>query len=218
MNINEKVIRNLHTVEPRAPGVGLDTRWMPSRPIRIAILDSGYDPNSQFFKDQEDFGNYGIKTRITWKDFIGDGPPEDKHEERHGTKLLCLMLMMLPMAEIFVGRVALNKTYTESTKFVGPLVEVSRCFLKAFANLPNNVALIAVADRACHRQLTSLQRFGVSMLSPSPWASMYRLNRDWRGQSNEPVNTEMTGYCSLPLPETKVEARMRGTQRIIPTT
>lgn len=130
MNINEQVMQKLHTIERIPHSSGLNTRWIQARPIKIAILDFGYDPSSKFFRDQEEYGNHGLKDRITWKDFVGEASPEDRHAEKHGTKLLCLMLMLLPTAEIFVGRVAMDENYTESSMFADPLEKVGKLFIK----------------------------------------------------------------------------------------
>lgn len=175
MTINEEVISKLHEYGPRRSQTGLDTRWRPSKPIKIAILDYGYDPNAKFFEDQEKNGNHGMERTVTWKDFLGDGPPEDKHQGRHGTKLLCLMLMLLPMAKIFVGRVALDKTYTKANMCAEPLARVSKSFIKAPQTLGISLTSFNIGY---DRPLLLLPKYGMSMLSVSHWASTNGLSRE----------------------------------------
>ena len=74
----------------------------PSLPIpakvRIAILDTGYDPQTAFFI------THG-KRILGWKDWINSEPSAiDTHG--HGTHLLGLIMRVAPEAEVFVARIA----------------------------------------------------------------------------------------------------------------
>lgn len=75
-----------------------------SRPIRIAILDSGYDATNDFF-------TYGRKRRIVaWRDFLKDTLEDIQNEEGHdsdghGTDVLSMALRVAPFAEFCVARV-----------------------------------------------------------------------------------------------------------------
>ena len=80
----------------RSPGGG--------NPIKIAILDTGYDENTPTFDTP------GSPAKIKgWKDFVSDShTPIDK--DGHGTHLLTLLLRLKCPAHIYVARV------TESSK------------------------------------------------------------------------------------------------------
>jgi len=67
--------------------------------IKIAVLDTGYDSSSNFFKDE-------IRPpRITWKDFHNDSEVA-QDEDGHGTQVLSLVMKVAPAADIYVVRVA----------------------------------------------------------------------------------------------------------------
>lgn len=73
---------------------------MAEKRIRIAVLDTGYDPGAIFF-------NRDRRRRLkVWKDFVelGQGTPKD--EEGHGTHVLSVLMQVAPAADIFVARVA----------------------------------------------------------------------------------------------------------------
>jgi hypothetical protein len=68
--------------------------------VKIAILDTGYDINSQFF-------SMGTRHKrlAEWKDFSKcSSVPVD--EDGHGTYMVSLAMKLAPAAEICVGRVA----------------------------------------------------------------------------------------------------------------
>jgi hypothetical protein len=76
-----------------------------SKPVRIAILDTGYDASSEFFTAAR-------KRRIKWRNFVGsDSSASDDHPEAgqdldgHGTDVLSMALRMAPFAEFYVARV-----------------------------------------------------------------------------------------------------------------
>ncbi|KAK4964402.1 hypothetical protein LTR28_003759 [Elasticomyces elasticus] len=70
--------------------------------IRVAILDTGYDRGSIFFR------NRSRRSRIKgWKDLV-DGLPEAEDTDGHGTHVVSLVMKMAPAADIYVARVAKN--------------------------------------------------------------------------------------------------------------
>ncbi|KAK4445204.1 hypothetical protein QBC34DRAFT_487409 [Podospora aff. communis PSN243] len=73
-------------------------------PVKIAILDTGYDQSTPTFESPR--SSYRIKG---WKDFVS-GSPTPVDADGHGTHLLTLMLRLECPAHIYVGRV------TESSK------------------------------------------------------------------------------------------------------
>jgi hypothetical protein len=78
------------------------------KPIRIAILDTGYDANNPFFSE-------GRKRRIRWRDFTGcdgtandDSPGQGQDSDGHGTDVFAMALRVAPFAEFCVARVFEN--------------------------------------------------------------------------------------------------------------
>lgn len=68
--------------------------------VRIAILDTGYDPDATFFHHPRRRNRL-----IKWKDWAeGEDQPADSHG--HGTHLLALIMRIAPEADICVARVA----------------------------------------------------------------------------------------------------------------
>lgn len=81
---------------------GFNARWGPPR-IRIAVLDTGYDPNSAFFLDR------ARKRRIQmWKDMTTADATTARDEHGHGTHVLSLLMKVIPSADFYVARVARN--------------------------------------------------------------------------------------------------------------
>ncbi|KAK7971497.1 hypothetical protein PG989_016513 [Apiospora arundinis] len=73
------------------------------RPIRVAVLDSGYDEDSSFFQAP-------VRSRKVkgWRDFVGDSTdPVD--ENGHGTHTVALVMKMAPSAEVYVARIARDR-------------------------------------------------------------------------------------------------------------
>jgi hypothetical protein len=69
-------------------------------PIKIAILDTGYDEQSDFFLLPE-----RGRHMKGWEDFAcNSSGPEDS--DGHGTHVTALALKMAPFADIYVARVA----------------------------------------------------------------------------------------------------------------
>ena len=73
--------------------------------IRIAVLDTGYDPGSKFFDDD------AKRARIRgWKDCAGNEEEEEEEdaldEDGHGTNVVSLVMKVAPMADIYVARIS----------------------------------------------------------------------------------------------------------------
>lgn len=81
---------------------GLRQGCSGSKSIRVAVLDTGYDPDVRFFQDDT------RSTRVKgWKDFVSDSQdPVDAYG--HGTMMTELVIETAPVAEVFVARVAEN--------------------------------------------------------------------------------------------------------------
>lgn len=69
--------------------------------IRIAVLDTGYDPEATFFKDSK------RKRRIReWKDCVISNSMIRQDTDGHGTHVLSLLMKVAPAANFYVVRVA----------------------------------------------------------------------------------------------------------------
>lgn len=68
--------------------------------IRIAVLDTGYDPGAIFFN------RYRNRRLKAWKDFVEVDQPTPKDGEGHGTHVLSVLMQVAPAADIYVARVA----------------------------------------------------------------------------------------------------------------
>ncbi|KAK4168330.1 hypothetical protein QBC43DRAFT_310098 [Cladorrhinum sp. PSN259] len=81
---------------------GFKVRSPPQR-IRIAVLDTGYDPNSIFFRD-------GVRKRRIqmWRDMTTADATTARDEQGHGTHVLSLLMKVIPAADFYVARVARN--------------------------------------------------------------------------------------------------------------
>jgi hypothetical protein len=69
--------------------------------IRIAILDTGYNPTMPFFTDKR------RSARIKWQDFT-QGSKYGVDSYGHGTLMTSLVMEAAPLADIYVTRVAEN--------------------------------------------------------------------------------------------------------------
>jgi len=84
-----------------------------AEPVRIAILDSGLDPENPFLIEDQQLANPRIKEA---RSFVhGTGPHEVRDEIGHGTHALGLLLKVAPCAEIYVARIARRETLDPST-------------------------------------------------------------------------------------------------------
>ncbi|KAK3987551.1 hypothetical protein QBC44DRAFT_245552 [Cladorrhinum sp. PSN332] len=69
--------------------------------IRVAVLDTGYDGTSIFFKSPD------RKHRIRgWKDYVNCNSNLRSDTDGHGTHVLSLVMKVAPAADIYVARVA----------------------------------------------------------------------------------------------------------------
>lgn len=71
-----------------------------SRKIRIAVLDTGYDPTNMFFRHPSQRDRLAGR----WNDFVAvSGPPVD--DSGHGSKVLSIIMQLAPDADVYVGRI-----------------------------------------------------------------------------------------------------------------
>jgi hypothetical protein len=82
------------------PGLDPD----PER-VKIAVLDTGCDESSTFF----DVGAFRLD-RLTFKDFVEEGSQTPVDTDGHGTHLVSLIMRIAPEADVYVARVAKDKT------------------------------------------------------------------------------------------------------------
>ncbi|KAI0906589.1 peptidase S8/S53 domain-containing protein [Ustulina deusta] len=72
--------------------------------IRIAVLDTGYDPDAVFF-------NKDRKRRLrSWRNYIEEDQPHANGEDGHGTHVVSVLMKVAPAADIFVARVTQDAT------------------------------------------------------------------------------------------------------------
>ncbi|KAI0017820.1 intracellular serine protease [Xylariomycetidae sp. FL0641] len=84
-----------------------------AEPVRIAILDSGLDPENPFLVEDQQLANPRIKEA---RSFIHGTEPHDVRDEiGHGTHALGLLLKVAPCAEIYVARIARRETLDPHT-------------------------------------------------------------------------------------------------------
>lgn len=81
--------------------------------IRIAVLDTGYDPQAEFFVNRD------RKIRLRgWKDWVAQSETP-KDDDGHGSRVLSLLMKVAPMADIYVARIANNSSGLEhSSQFI----------------------------------------------------------------------------------------------------
>ncbi|KAM5490415.1 hypothetical protein MaudMau93_002613 [Microsporum audouinii] len=97
-----------------------------AEPVRIAILDSGLDPENPFLIEDQQLANPQIKEA---RSFVhGTGPHDIRDEIGHGTHALGLLLKVAPCAEIYVARIARRETlgpntYGDITKAINHAVQ-----------------------------------------------------------------------------------------------
>lgn len=79
---------------------GFETKPPPER-VRIAVLDTGYDPDAIFFQAAD------RRRRIRkWKDYAVGGSTLRRDVDGHGTHVLSLVMKVAPTADFYVARVA----------------------------------------------------------------------------------------------------------------
>ena len=92
--------------------------------IKIAVLDTGYDPKQEFFASRD------RRLRIKdWKDFViqSDVPQDD---DGHACRVLSLVMKVAPMADVFVIRVAKNSDGLRQSSQI--IANVSRALSMVF--------------------------------------------------------------------------------------
>ncbi len=82
------------------------------QPVRIAILDSGWDPENPLLMTDQ-----GPDPRIKdWQSFVSGRASNDTRDEiGHGTHALGLLLKVATCAEVYVARVAGRETLDRGT-------------------------------------------------------------------------------------------------------
>jgi len=84
-----------------------------TEPVRIAILDSGLDPENPFLIEDQQLDNPRIKEA---RSFVHGTEPHDIRDEiGHGTHALGLLLKVAPCAEIYVAKIAQRETLDPNT-------------------------------------------------------------------------------------------------------
>lgn len=77
----------------------------PEKPVRIAVLDTGFDDGGLFFDLPEN--SKSLDRLKGWKDFV-DSSYRWQDAQGHGTHLVSLILSIAPRAELLVARIARN--------------------------------------------------------------------------------------------------------------
>jgi hypothetical protein len=84
-----------------------------AEPVRIAILDSGLDPDSPFLIEDQPLAKPRIKEA---RSFIhATGSHDIRDELGHGTHALGLLLKVAPCTEIYVAKIARRETLDPNT-------------------------------------------------------------------------------------------------------
>lgn len=76
---------------------------VPAKPIRVAVLDTGFDNEALFFDLPEN--SRSLDRLKGWKDFV-DSTDRWQDTHGHGTHLVSLILGVAPKAEVYVARIA----------------------------------------------------------------------------------------------------------------
>ncbi|PNS18386.1 hypothetical protein CAC42_6203 [Sphaceloma murrayae] len=84
----------------------LDARYLR---IRIAVLDTGYNPKSPFFQDPRK-----LKRLVAWKDMTGKSNSVPADDDGHGSHVLSLAMRSASTADFCVARVAANTAALQS--------------------------------------------------------------------------------------------------------
>lgn len=82
-------------------------------PVRIAILDSGFDPENPLLMTEDHRLDPRIKDA---RSFVHQTEPHDVRDEiGHGTHALGLLLKVATCAEIYIAKIAHRETLTRDT-------------------------------------------------------------------------------------------------------
>ncbi|KAK1142191.1 hypothetical protein N8T08_008117 [Aspergillus melleus] len=91
----------------------VDSDFDLAEPVRIAILDSGLDPENPFLVEDQQRNNPQIKDARSF--VYGTETHDIRDEIGHGTHALGLLLKVAPGAEIYVARIARRETLDSNT-------------------------------------------------------------------------------------------------------
>lgn len=84
-----------------------------TEPVRVAILDSGLDPENPFLIEDQQLANPRIKEA---RSFVhGTAPHDTRDEIGHGTHALGLLLKVAPYAEIYIAKIAQREILDPNT-------------------------------------------------------------------------------------------------------
>ncbi|KAI0860261.1 hypothetical protein F4860DRAFT_504119 [Xylaria cubensis] len=106
-NLTSSIHHYVDSFDTVEPGCGT------FKPVRIAILDSGFDPENPFLMT----GDQGLDPRIKYaQSFVHQSEPHDIRDDiGHGTHALGLLLKVATCAEIYVARIANQETLGRDT-------------------------------------------------------------------------------------------------------
>jgi subtilisin family serine protease len=91
----------------------IDAECRPFKPVRIAILDSGFDPENPLLMTEDQRIDPRIKSA---QSFIHETEIHDFRDEiGHGTHALGLLLQVATCAEIYIARIADRETLNRNT-------------------------------------------------------------------------------------------------------
>lgn len=194
-----------------APAVGLKD---PSRRVRIAVLDTGYDDNAPFFFLPD------VEGRLKgWKDWV-DGSDQPKDLHGHGTHLVSLVLKCAPEADIYVSRIAESPNQLlDSSKNVAKVC-ISRELMHypptdLFRRFLGQVETGRPTSSPCRSALRTSSRASV-MPSGKPYTSAKIL---FFSLQRRPITGPTTERCSPPdtTPSSRSAGQMRTETLKIPT-
>jgi hypothetical protein len=131
---------------------------------KICILDTGCDPDCNFFK-KERTGDPSDLDRIIWRDFTTPASTDMIDQDgveagnfgikgKHGTNIATLLLMLLPRANIYVARIATDRRDMVNRQTYDGVLDSIRQVSQA------NPLPRCHADRASMRPYTTLQLCG----------------------------------------------------------
>ncbi|PVH92328.1 subtilisin-like protein [Periconia macrospinosa] len=114
-----------------------------AEPVRIAILDSGLDPENPFLIEDQQLANPRIKEA---RSFIhGAGPHDIRDEIGHGTHALGLLLKVAPCAEIYAIDHAVNQWKVDIISMSFGIREYHELMSTAISNALNKRTLLFAA-------------------------------------------------------------------------
>jgi hypothetical protein len=112
-----------------------------AEPVRIAILDSGLDPENPFLIEDQQLPDPRIKEA---RSFVRGTESHDIRDEiGHGTHALGLLLKVAPCAEIYVARIARRETLDSNT-----YDDIAKVRLSLFQSRPG------IANDPCRPSIT----------------------------------------------------------------